>query len=814
MVSRAEPIQDSLSPESAENLELRADFQRMLACSEQKEAQLSSELKAVRRDFAEFIEQYRLYEIVKVERRPGEVSLTLANLWRLTRYESPPAHWPESFDPAAPALAVFDLVQGSWLEQNPAEITWRQYVNPWRGGGPFIPDLFLQTAWPDLHCFYWRRGNPNLYVTLLASLAEKVLAALELQKKPVEDIREFGAFLFRRFRFMPYKLPVQFIEAALNRHILDRELLSLLAPLHAHSGGAAFISQYLAALPQRADLARISRESPGFRPALNLIPPEFWSRSDLLADKVLRNSSPAFQGVPAGALRWLRKAPAETLGLVHWCFKNRPDSTPKLIEVLAGLKPPAPLPLEIQWVIFPKICYLVDYLAAFWADNAVLIKRLAGLLTRQMWAAWAGSDRSPAAFKALRESTRGLPEFLDWYRAEGPERGLPDKNSTWLSLKRRSDQWHREIWQRKASKKENVAWESLLGETVMDGLRITPLVTGLDLYSEGREMRHCVTSYTRLCQKSGYRVFSLEEADGTRSTLSLIPHGKGYDIEQHKGRANGPVSPAAARAAREVCRLYNQKNWEVKERAVRSVERLLAKEPSQYFRPLEGEAMPWRAIPLQGCFLGEPQKSLDLRADFQDFWSLEESSRRLGRPLRQAFENLVERHRLYELIKAEEQPGAVRLTLANMWRLSRPEGAGLLWHTFDLAEGRWREEGAITWRGRGDGLTRPNSAESIWPDFRETRYRREEAGPGLFKNIMAAWLEKVRPALRGEVKPSLAPGEEEWFAHLFFRWSVNLPADHRSRVIDSALNDHLWRGEGLPLVPGRPDFMAALGPAP
>ena len=575
MTWAAKPIQDSLFQELDEHLDLRADFQRMLAVSENKEAQLSPEIKALRQGLAELVEQYRLYEILKIERRPGEVRLTLANLWRLTRYEDRPALFPEAFDPAALDFTTFDLAEGRWKEQNPAEITWRRYENP-RRRTPFAPNFFLKTAWPDLQCFYWRRGNPGFYVTLLACLVEKVLAALEEQKRLAEHIldetRQFGQFLFFRFKFMPYKLPVRAVEAALNRHIWDRELLSLLKPLHNHSGGAAFLSQYREALPMRVDLARISRESPGFLPMLNLIPPKLWSRPDLLMDKVLRNSNRAFQYVPAGALRWLRKTPAETLGILHWCFKNRPDSMSKLIEVLAGLKPPSPLPLEIQWVIFPKICYLVDYLEALWGDNGVLVKRLAGLLTRHLWAAWVGSDLSSAALKELRKSTAGITAIFDWYRAEGHQQGMPDKNSTWLSLIRRSDQWHREVWrqrgrrqratQRSEQEVKNATWESLLGEMTIDGLKIKPLVTGRDLYDEGHEMRHCVGSYARLCLKEGHRIFSLLEVDGTRSTLSLRPKSDGFAIEQHKGPANRQVSPAAAKVAREVCRLYTLKYLE------------------------------------------------------------------------------------------------------------------------------------------------------------------------------------------------------------------------------------------------------------
>ena len=99
-----------------------------------------------------------------------------------------------------------------------------------------------------------------------------------------------------------------------------------------------------------------------------------------------------------------------------------------------------------------------------------------------------------------------------------------------------------------------------MGETIVDGIKIKPLVSGLDLYLEGREMRHCVSSYVQICLKEGRRIFSLAEPGGRRSTLSLVPRGDEFAIDQHKGPANGPVSPAAAKAAQKICRLYTLKH--------------------------------------------------------------------------------------------------------------------------------------------------------------------------------------------------------------------------------------------------------------
>jgi hypothetical protein len=331
----------------------------------------------------------------------------------------------------------------------------------------------------------------------------------------------------------------------------------------------------------RPTLARISRESPNVLPLLNFIPPARWSRRDLLQDKVLRAASPFFKNFSPAALRWLRRAPAETLDSFHFYFDHfKNDSSAnahlwifrEVAELMAGLPARATEQPELAKEI---IVYSYNVLAWFpeMYQNGLTagVKRLLRLLAGHLMALWAARECLPGglASEDVLYDEDGFFDILDWFEVEGQAQGLPDKNSTWRSLKRRSDKWHENVWRRKLTEK-NTAWESLLGETVIDGLKITPLVTGLDLYNEGHEMRHCVQTYASRCVNEGWRVFSLKEAEGTRSTLSLRPQNNNYIIDQHKGPENAPVSPAAARAAREVCRLYNQKCRQAAETAVTS----------------------------------------------------------------------------------------------------------------------------------------------------------------------------------------------------------------------------------------------------
>ena len=72
-------------------------------------------------------------------------------------------------------------------------------------------------------------------------------------------------------------------------------------------------------------------------------------------------------------------------------------------------------------------------------------------------------------------------------------------------------------------------------------------------------MSHCVGSYARLCHDGIYRVFSLKEPDGVRSTLGIRLRRKGViTLDQHRGPYNSQVSPKASAAARKLLKACQQ----------------------------------------------------------------------------------------------------------------------------------------------------------------------------------------------------------------------------------------------------------------
>jgi len=442
---RPGPVQDEW--ELIELFELRKDFENLLALTKKAAKKKPGLIK----DFQALVEEHRLYEVVKVERGPGAVRLTLANLWRLTR-----AHGRRSL-----ILHSFDLKSGQWLAQNQEEIAWRA------ARGPFPDSDRPERIWPIMSFYYDWTGYR--FQNLLAALLEKVLFRLQAVKIVLGD--RAGAsrtVAFRRVRVQPSKLPTQALDSAFKRHIWDRELLDLLFPLRGHE---VILSQYLAAQAQWEALERIGRKTPNRPPLLNFIPPAAWSRPDLWQDRVLRASAPIFSRMSARALRWLRRAPAHILDSFLFFFYDPPyrNYLPKeywptaaagmTVEVLAGLSPQALKEPELADFLIVNLFSLLHTLRREdFADP--LVARLPHLLARHIsklrgheglglkrYREGAGKfwvEHSDLSYRSPDFKDFGSYSIIGWFLNEGRERGLPDKKSTWASLKRRSDQWHEE----------------------------------------------------------------------------------------------------------------------------------------------------------------------------------------------------------------------------------------------------------------------------------------------------------------------------------------------------------------------------------
>ena len=148
---------------------------------------------------------------------------------------------------------------------------------------------------------------------------------------------------------------------------------------------------------------------------------------------------------------------------------------------------------------------------------------------------------------------------------------LPQK-SQWGGLVNATDRWHRELLENKA---RDVAerkirdeierygsvrtWESVLGEFVIDGYLITPMLSPVDLAAAGNENAVCVGSagnYANSCAAGEYRIFTVRKG-GKMSVLTIERRRSDtWKVAHHLGKRNSPVSAPAKEAAAEVARLY------------------------------------------------------------------------------------------------------------------------------------------------------------------------------------------------------------------------------------------------------------------
>lgn len=142
-------------------------------------------------------------------------------------------------------------------------------------------------------------------------------------------------------------------------------------------------------------------------------------------------------------------------------------------------------------------------------------------------------DESRPIRQLLQEE---YPAIHDWLTLSGFAEGFPQANSTWASLLRRQETWHRNGgWN--SGELPDVSWACPIEGDVIDGCEYRPLLSTVDLQREGEEMRHCVASRWEACLEGGCLIFSLCSTQG-RSTLQLTRANEKWSISEHKGIEN------------------------------------------------------------------------------------------------------------------------------------------------------------------------------------------------------------------------------------------------------------------------------------
>jgi len=313
------------------------------------------------------------------------------------------------------------------------------------------------------------------------------------------------------------------------------------------------------ALPHKTELLSIAAESRGLLPLLNLIEPQYWGRRDLFNNDTLREVSAKLAPLGNTHLRCLRKLPCSVLCKLYYHNRLR-----EALDLLLGIQIQEKIPAAILRRVV-KHCWKPFAVNDIYGTMPE-VQRIYRLYIRHCLRLRQQEGRKK--LKRYLSNTRDLSRIIDWFLAEGRERGLPDKSATWDSLIRASNAWHAQFEEARIqdipipTNKAAAAlpsWESLLGTMEIAGVSIKPLTSVSALKEEGKAMRHCVASYAARCSTRNFRIFSLTNGKGARSTLCICPDSAGrWLVLEHSGVQNGLVPSSVRKIASEVCRLYEK----------------------------------------------------------------------------------------------------------------------------------------------------------------------------------------------------------------------------------------------------------------
>lgn len=357
----------------------------------------------------------------------------------------------------------------------------------------------------------------------------------------------------------------------IHQKVLDKEVVAATMSMRF---AQYHLGDYLLYARNREVFLKHSFERKNLLPIIQYINPEYWGRNDLFSKKLWVKNGRKRTMVDFGKFN---QADSKYASFNHnsswnWLCKSKITVVRSWAENFRGhenyenvLQNIVKANIDKQ---LPSIVY-VTLMRATWSDECYRLTR-AGCdpwvaIVYRSFASHAHNIWKSQGYKFLRvylglQAHREMGEISDWLVAEGLGLGFPAKNSTFQSLIDRTNDWHRRMAAEK-TRLNNVTWESLISECTLDEVVVKPLTSRSDLALEGYDQKHCVESYTMECKEGNYRLFSLVEPDGTRSTLGIVKVKNGRNpqwiVSQHRGKHNGAVSKLASDVAMKVADVYD-----------------------------------------------------------------------------------------------------------------------------------------------------------------------------------------------------------------------------------------------------------------
>ncbi|HDR9068222.1 TPA: PcfJ domain-containing protein [Burkholderia vietnamiensis] len=503
----------------------------------------------------------RLYQ--KLTLRPGVCSIIICNTWRIDK----------ALDSCSVELFQWSFLSAQWEPSSDLD-SWPDFQ--------LLPIVLSKKKADD--------PSNELWQTILRKALWQVLDGAgygDLPARPEDGVKQMSrrtmAEILINFYIAPKRKakrrqsatklrikPPRFAAAAralrknIWTNVIDRSVLSAVAIIKGWDARVT-IRDYLRYAAAGADVTRMLMQNRNCLPLLARIKPQHWKRTDLFSRHLwvrdgrkttiidrsgfcdpihlygARAAKRLSSFVTPAAHRWLMRAPVSVVSEFSMALNA------DVIENLAQCNLPKRVPAVVLRTIIKnsrRLGVRPEYQRLYraWANRCC-----------EIWSA--------QGYGYFRENMRTLTnefrDVLDWVYWDGLARGLPDKNSTWQSMMRQSADWH--LARRTAREIRTLRWESLLPICEIDGYRVLPLTSSEALYVEGYQMHHCVGSYDSWCADGEFRIFSLVDPEGMRSTLCIEQTDAGrWQVQQVRGTCNASVSKVTHAIARIVAKRYSE----------------------------------------------------------------------------------------------------------------------------------------------------------------------------------------------------------------------------------------------------------------
>lgn len=515
---------------------------------------------------------FRVSQFVEFE---GTKQLTICNLWRIERYPDDSfktfeyllneEKWVEvtvlDFWPELPFYPIAKTTSLEWWRQIIRGALWKALIAAGYYDLPKYLNVIEKWTYDENGKAQPVEGKKEMTRhTMAYQLIRKYVGRQDAYDKKKNEYAWIDGFL----KPDVMQAGARALRAVFCDHFLDGKLLSAILAIDYQY--LTFVD-YLRYALHRNGLLKVSSEHRNLLPMLPHINPIFWDRPDLFSRKLWvrgDRKSTVVDRAPFNKTREFRKNTKRRFSSFDSavCYRWLTKASSVLIKEWSNSK-------DMNWVSNIAVAS-IDIQAPVIAYKHTLrsktmpvtpftqrVYRLFLLHCAEIW-----KTKGFSEIKLwLRGPDANIGNMLDYLMAEGFQQGLPNKHSTWTSLVRRSNDWHRRIaienMEREKFGSEQLEWQSLIEEIVIDDVHFKALTTSRAVALEGYELRHCVGQYRYDCMKGIYRVFSSTESDGTRSTLGFAIQKRATVLwDQHISKFNGAASPIAIEAGKKLAALY------------------------------------------------------------------------------------------------------------------------------------------------------------------------------------------------------------------------------------------------------------------